>query len=61
MPTEPLREELKQFERELARLVAHFMKLYDRLEKEARPEMAKDPPMPLVLRAAAPPTLIGYQ
>lgn len=61
MPTN-LRNELKEFERELARVVAKFMRLYDRVEKEARPETRAEDPVPLPLRGAQPPRqLPGYQ
>ena len=63
MATE-LREELKAFEQELARVVTRFLRLYERLESEARPESAaggpRPPANPLARPVAPSHTLPGY-
>lgn len=41
-----LREDLATFEKDLATLVARFIKLYERLETEVRPERAAKPSGP---------------
>lgn len=55
-----LREEMKAFERDLAVLVGKFLKIYQRLEMEVRPEARAQPPAPLLLRPIEPPALPGY-
>ncbi len=63
MPSD-LRDELKEFERDLARVVAKFMKLYDRVEKEVRPGAPPTLPQAPPKVVVGPPdarALPGYQ
>lgn len=62
MSTE-LREELKAFERDLGHLVARFLRLYEKLEAEVRPESRRPPAQAPKLEAAnaSTPLLSGYQ
>lgn len=65
MSTE-IREELATFEKELATLVARFLRLYERLESEVRPERHARPPQPATLPTQRAPEsaqalLPGYQ
>jgi hypothetical protein len=64
MSTE-IRDELAAFERDLAALMARFIRLYERVENQVRPERTAapvPPPAPPAPRAAdsAPALLPGY-
>ena len=53
-------EELQEFERDLAHLMARFMRLYDHVERTARP--VRTPPTVPPPRSVEPPGhLPGYQ
>jgi hypothetical protein len=54
-----LREELATFERDLANIVARFLRLYERLESEVRPERQNAPKAPVM--PAAPKTAANAQ
>lgn len=46
-----VREELKAFERDLAHLVARFLRLYEHLEGQVRPESQNLPVAPTTVSA----------
>lgn len=59
-----IREELATFERELATIVARFLRLYERLESEVRPERRPAPKPPTMKAPSADHSQVllpGYQ
>lgn len=59
MPAD-IKAELKDFERDLAHVVARFLKLYEHIEATARPADAGAPPQRPSPPTREPPSLPGY-